>query len=165
MLHSKKKCRQEKFMEWEGKNPKATLYIGTLLKVQHGNSSPLCPSSIGFWNNCYLFGIDSISLLQSSTVIEGNVSPTQDHNSNNPFGGVSYRFSLLFIIAHRFSVGFKYGDWVGQDKTLSALNLHPFCVLVRVRAKVNMYLFCVLKPTSLNHHPFDECIYKSHTFI
>lgn len=55
-------------------------------------------------------GIDSISLLQSSTVIEGKVSSTRDHNSSIPFGGVSYRFNLLFKIAHRFSIGFKSGD-------------------------------------------------------
>ena len=55
-------------------------------------------------------GIDSISFLQSSTVIEGKVSSTRDHNSSIPFGDVSYRFNLLFKIAHRFSIGFKSGD-------------------------------------------------------
>ena len=55
-------------------------------------------------------GIDSISLLQSSTMIEGKISSTQDHNSSTPFGGVSYRFNLLFKIAYRFSIRFKSGD-------------------------------------------------------
>ena len=55
-------------------------------------------------------GIDSISLLQSSTVIEGKVSYTRDRISSIPFGGVSYRFNLLFEIAHRFSIGFKSGN-------------------------------------------------------
>ena len=55
-------------------------------------------------------GIDSISLLQSSIVIEGKVSSIQDYNPSIPFGGVSYRFNFLFKIAHRFAIGFKSGE-------------------------------------------------------
>ena len=76
-------------------------------------------------------GIISTSLLQSSRVKEENDSSMWDHNSSIPFGGVSYQFNFLFKMAHKCSIGFKCGDWGGQDKTLfCCLESHCFMLLL-----------------------------------
>ena len=108
------------------------MYIGTLLKSNMEIPHHFVHFPLDFNTAAIRLGIDSLSLLQSSTVIEGKVSSTRDHNSSIPFGGVSYRwFNLLFKIAHRFSIGFKSGDCAGLDKTpKGCLEIHCLILLL-----------------------------------
>ncbi len=72
-------------------------------------------------------GMEAISLWHCSGVMEAQVALIAAFGSSALFG-LAYRI-FLFTIPHRFSMGFRSGEFAGQSSTLTPWSLNQFWYL------------------------------------
>jgi hypothetical protein len=70
--------------------------------------------------------------LHSSGVIEVQQSSISSYNSSTPLGCVSFWFNWCFKVAHKCSIGFKFGDCAGHFKRVNSYKLSQRCTLLDV---------------------------------
>ena len=106
--------------------------LGQFLSIYYFTIYYLVWPPFAFKTASILLGMLSIRFWHTSGEIAFHSSLTLSHNSWTPLGGVSYWQRCHFRCSQRCLIGFRSGDWAGQDKTWISLSLIHFLTFLEV---------------------------------